>query len=112
VVTALFRFALGRKYLPKDAIEENQIPKLVEETSRLRKERSITAKFVWKHNGLRHSFCSYRLASIKNATQVALAAGNSPQMIFAHYRQVVTESEEAKWFSVFPQPALNIVRMN
>jgi integrase len=59
-------------------------------------------KFSWKHNGLRHSFCSYRLAAIKNAAQVALEAGNSPQMVFQHYRQVVTETEAAKWFSIFP----------
>lgn len=59
-------------------------------------------KFAWKHNGLRHSFCSYRLAAIKNTAQVALEAGNSPQMIFQHYRQVVTESEAGKWFSIVP----------
>jgi hypothetical protein len=39
----------------------------------------------------RHSFCSCRLACIKNAEQVALEAGNSPQMIFQHYRQLVTQ---------------------
>jgi integrase len=32
----------------------------------------------WKHNALRHSFCSYRLADVKSAAQVALEAGNSP----------------------------------
>jgi integrase len=90
----------------------NQIPKFVEEINRVRHERGNTAKFVWKHNGLRHSFCSYRLASIKNAAQVALEAGNSAQMIFAHYRQLVTESEAGKWFAVFPQAAQNIVRLD
>jgi integrase len=38
--------------------------------------------FAWKNNGLRHSFISYRLAAIQNTAQVALEAGNSPQMIF------------------------------
>jgi hypothetical protein len=60
---------------------------------------------AWKHNALRHSFCSYRLAIIKNAAQVALEAGNSPQMIFANYRQLVTETEAAKWFAVCPPKA-------
>jgi hypothetical protein len=59
-------------------------------------------KFVWKHNALRHSFCSYRLAAIKNAAQVALEAGNSPQMIFKHYRQLVTEAEANQWFAIRP----------
>lgn len=66
------------------------------------KDPATIKKFAWKHNGLRHSFCSYRLATIKNTAQVALEAGNSPQMIFQHYRQVVTESEAGKWFSVVP----------
>ena len=87
----------------------NQIPKLVEKVNRIRKERGNTAKFVWKHNGLRHSFCSYRLASIKNAAQVALEAGNSPQMIFAHYRQIVTESEATKWFAIAPVASANVI---
>jgi integrase len=60
-------------------------------------------KFKWKRNGLRHSFISYRLAAIKNAAQVALEAGNSPTMIFKHYRQLVTESEATKWFSNLPE---------
>jgi integrase len=89
----------------------NQIPKLVEEINRVRHERGNPAKFVWKHNGLRHSFCSYRLASIKNAAQVALEAGNSPQMIFAHYRQLVTESEASKWFAVMPDASANVVNL-
>jgi integrase len=74
------------------------------------KDPSSARKFVWKHNALRHSFCSYRLAVIKNAAQVALEAGNSPQMIFANYRQLVTEAEAAKWFAVCPPKAAeNIV---
>ena len=67
------------------------------------KDPATVKKFAWKHNGLRHSFCSYRLAAIKNTAQVALEAGNSPQMIFQHYRQVVTESEASKWFSIGPK---------
>ena len=56
----------------------------------------------WKHNGLRHSFISYRLAMIKNVHQVSLEAGNSPQMVFKHYRQLVRESEAAEWFAITP----------
>jgi len=88
----------------------NQIPKVVEAVNVMRRHsaeqsgevHSSKNNFVWKHNALRHSFCSYRLAAIKNAAQVALEAGNSPQMIFKHYRQLVTESEANKWFAVRP----------
>lgn len=56
----------------------------------------------WKHNGLRHSFISYRLAIIKDVGQVSLEAGNSPSMVFKHYRQLVRESEAKEWFSIMP----------
>jgi integrase len=60
------------------------------------------AKVPWKRNGLRHSFISYRLAQIKNVHQVSLEAGNSPQMVFAHYRQLVTETQATEWFGIVP----------
>jgi integrase len=56
----------------------------------------------WKHNGLRHSFISYRLAVVKDVGQVSLEAGNSPGMVFKHYRQLVRESEAKEWFNVVP----------
>jgi len=68
-------------------------------------------KFEWKRNGLRHSFISYRLAAIKNTAEVALEAGNSPQMIFKHYRQLVTEAEAAKWFSIMPENKENVIAL-
>jgi hypothetical protein len=61
--------------------------------------------FRWKRNALRHSFCSYRLAEVKNAAQVSLEAGNSPQMIFQHYRELVTEQEAGAWFGITPEAA-------
>ena len=65
----------------------------------------------WKHNALRHSFCSYRLAEVKSAAQVALEAGNSPQMIFQHYRELVTEDEGKAWFGIKPQAPANVTTM-
>ena len=62
------------------------------------------AAVTWKHNALRHSFISYRVADIQNVAQVALEAGNSPGMIFGHYRELVTADEAKKWFSILPQP--------
>jgi len=56
----------------------------------------------WKHNGLRHSFISYRLAVVKDVGKVSLEAGNSPGMVFKHYRQLVRESEAKEWFAIMP----------
>ena len=51
-------------------------------------------------NGLRHSFASYRLASVKSADQVALEMGNSPRKLFQNYRELVTAEEAAAWFNI------------
>jgi integrase len=58
--------------------------------------------FKWKHNALRHSFISYRVAVVKNTAQVALEAGNSPQMIFQHYRELVQLAAAKAWFGLMP----------
>jgi hypothetical protein len=46
--------------------------------------------FAWAKNGLRHSYISYRLAILHDTARVALEAGNSPQVIFSSYRELVT----------------------
>jgi integrase len=62
----------------------------------------------WKQNALRHSFISYRLAEIQDVNRVALEAGNSPQMIFRHYRELAIPEQARTWFSIAP-PASNKV---
>ena len=71
------------------------------------------AGMAWKANALRHSFISYRLAKTKDIAAVALEAGNSARMIFAHYRELCTESEAAQWFGIVPATAEagNVVRL-
>lgn len=69
------------------------------------------AGIKWKHNALRHSYGSYRLAQIKNAAEVALEMGNSPQMIFKHYRELVTPRDAAAWWAIAPKRADNVIPM-
>ncbi len=56
----------------------------------------------WRQNGLRHSFISYRVAETGDVPRTALEAGNSPRMIFRHYREIVTEGDAKAWFSIMP----------
>jgi len=58
--------------------------------------------FTWAKNGLRHSFISYRLAILHDTARVALEAGNSPQVIFGHYRELVTPEAAKTWFEINP----------
>ena len=56
-----------------------------------------------KDNGFRHSYITYRVAQINDTARVALEAGNSPDVIFAHYRELVGPDEAAAWFATMPQ---------
>ena len=42
------------------------------------------------------------MADVKNLDQVALEAGNSPDIIFQHYRELVRPKEAKSWFSIEP----------
>ena len=67
------------------------------------KEITALAKSLgipWPRNVLRHSFISYRIAIVKSADQVALEAGNSPAIIFRHYRELTTEDTAKEWFGI------------
>jgi integrase len=56
--------------------------------------------FAWKHNALRHSFISYRVAQVHDVAKVSLEAGNSPRMVFSNYRELVRPADAEKWFAV------------
>ena len=60
------------------------------------------AKVAWKRNGFRHSYISYRVATLKDVPAVALECGNSPQVIFSNYRALATDAEAKAWFSITP----------
>ncbi len=55
-------------------------------------------------NCIRHSFCSYALASGWSLADViaAMGHGGSPSVIFAHYRNVVSEEDGKRWFALKP----------
>jgi integrase len=88
-----------------------QIGWLVEDTNAgLRKAAEKAGKdpekvkpVKWKKNALRHSFISYRVAEVQNGAQVALEAGNSPQVVFSNYRELVRPADAKAWFSIVPE---------
>ncbi len=67
--------------------------------------------FGWKHNALRHSFISYRVAETQDVAKVSLEAGNSPQMIFKHYRELVQPKEAKAWFALMPGGEEKVIQM-
>ena len=61
-------------------------------------------KMVWKKNGLRHSYISYRVAECADVARVADESGNSPAIIKANYLRRVKPDAAAEWFAIRPSP--------
>ncbi len=81
----------------------------------LRRRREATAKAAgvpWKANGLRHSYASYRLAATQDAAKVALEMGNSPAVVFRHYRELVKPAEAERWFAIRPGVPENVLSLS
>jgi hypothetical protein len=60
-------------------------------------------------NVLRHTFGSYHYALHRNENLTAAEMGNSPAMVFRHYRAVVTPEAAAKFWNVLPATCANVV---
>lgn len=69
------------------------------------------AGLVWKHNGLRHSFVSYRTAETQNIPQVSYESGNSVRIIERNYLKRVPPDEARRWFSIAPQEESNVIKL-
>jgi integrase len=58
---------------------------------------------AWPHDAMRHSFASYHLALHGSAEQTSLQMGHrSSDMLFRHYRELVTKQEAEKFWRISP----------
>jgi integrase len=56
----------------------------------------------WPTNALRHSFASCHLAHFNDVNALALEMGNSPEMIFNHYRELVAPKDAERYWKIKP----------
>lgn len=73
--------------------------------------RAQWAGIAWKHNALRHSYVSYRVAQTQNVDQVSMESGNSPRMIHRNYRELVTAKQAEEWFAIVPNSCPQILNL-
>jgi len=67
---------------------------------RVRKAANLSK---WPANGLRHSFASYHLAQHNDQNKTALLLGHrSSDVLFNHYRGLVTADDAARFWSIRP----------
>jgi integrase len=65
-------------------------------------EKEIKA-MEWKHNALRHTYISARVAESGDVPRVADEAGNSPQVIRTNYLKRIRPAAAAEWFTIQPK---------
>jgi len=66
-------------------------------------ELAAAAKIEWKHNGLRHSCISYRVAQSGDLPRIADESGNSVQVIRTNYLRRVKPAAATEWFAIVPK---------
>lgn len=57
----------------------------------------------YPHNGIRHSFGSYHYELHRNEQLTASEMGNSPAVIFRHYRDLVSPADAKRYFAITPR---------
>lgn len=68
-----------------------------------------TAGVDWRHNALRHTFISCRVAECADVARVADEAGNSIQVIRTNYLKRVRPDIGKAWFAIAPGKQKNVV---
>jgi len=53
-------------------------------------------------DGLRHSYCSYRVKQLGDLVPVSVEMGNSPEEITRSYKRGVTDDQAKAWFTIKP----------
>ena len=78
-------------------------------TAKQQSQLAAGAGVPWKHNALRHSAISYRIAESGDVARVSDESGNSPTVIRSNYLRRVKPALAAEWFSIMP-PAKKVSR--
>ncbi len=84
------------KVAAKETTMEWRLPLLAKEIQK------IHPSFRWKRNAMRHSSVSYHMALHQDETRTALVHGHRPDILFRHYRELVSREEAEKYYAVFP----------
>jgi integrase len=61
------------------------------------------AGILTPENGFRHAYISHRVAMTGNVAETSHEAGNSPEIVHRHYRELVEKGEGSQWFDLTPK---------
>jgi integrase len=98
-----------KAFLQPLAKESGKVITVVNTTKQLLKAAADTGDVAnkikpleWKHNALRHTYISARVAELGDVPRVADEAGNSSQVIRTNYLKRIRPAAAAEWFSIQP----------
>lgn len=74
--------------------------------------RDAEGESTWPRNAMRHSYGSYRLPDLGDDGKLAHEMGNSPEMIFKHYRKVIGSADVKAFWAIRPdsKPVKNVLQ--
>ena len=100
-----------KAFLEKVEKKSGKVVPLVNTTKKLLEAATDTADaekeieaLEWKHNALRHTYISARVAECGDVPRVADEAGNSPQVIRTNYLKRMRPTAATEWFAIVPEP--------
>jgi len=98
-----------KKFLKSLAKKNGKVVSIVNTTKYLLKAAADTGNkkkkikpLEWKHNALRHTYISARVAECADVSRVADEAGNSPQVIRTNYLKRIRPAAAVEWFGIMP----------
>lgn len=62
----------------------------------------------WPQDAMRHSFVSYHYAE-HGASETAKQAGHSEQILFKHYREIVTPDAAKEFWAILPREGVQVI---
>ena len=83
---------------------ENTTKQLLKTATDTADAKNEIEAMAWKHNALRHTYISARVAESGDVPRVADEAGNSPQIIRTNYLKRIRPAAAAEWFAIQPEP--------
>ena len=103
--TLFYSRRLLRKIVEASKLDSkgNLVPFKLEEGKPVFEKGTKLKAVQWSPDIMRHSFCSYRQAVIKNIAQLCYEAGNTPDIASAHYLNPrASEAEVKKFWAIMP----------
>lgn len=94
-------------YLTPTAKKRGLVVPLTEQEFRTRWEdcRSDAGLTPWPHDVMRHTFATYHLAAYNDIGKLSLQMGNSPQVIHAAYKGLVSKADAERFWALRPAAA-------